>query len=217
MFASLFNPEAPFWRRVASLADVLGLSVLWVILSLPVVTCGAATAALYDASVRYVRPASPGGFVRFWSTFRREVKGALLPSLLSALILLVLTAVLRFFAAAVLNELAGAVLVLTAFFLVSLLPLGGICWTFPALSRFDATPLGALKVGMQLALAYLPRTLAAAALLLVSAVLSALFWFPLLLCPCLTAVGWSFLMEPVFRKYTPAPDSSGGPEEENDL
>ena len=199
MSATIFNPETPFWRRTGSMADVLGLSALWLILSLPVVTWGAATAALYDAAVRHVRPAAPGGFVRFWSTFRREVKGALLPSLLSALILLLL---------------AGASLVLVAFCRAALLPLGGICWTFPALSRFTASPLGALKVGMQLSLAYLPRTLAIDALFLATAVLGWLFWFPLLFCPCLTAVVWSFLMEPVFRKYMPAPEEPDGPEED---
>ena len=52
MFATIFNPESPFWRRTGSMADVLGLSALWLILSLPVVTWGAATAALYDAAVR---------------------------------------------------------------------------------------------------------------------------------------------------------------------
>lgn len=214
MFATIFNPESPFWRRTGSMADVLGMSALWLILSLPVVTWGAATAALYDAAVRHVRPAAPGGFVRFWSTFRREVKGALLPSLLSALILLLLAAVLNFFAAAVLEGMAGASLVLVAFFVFALLPLGGICWTFPALSRFTASPLGALKVGMQLSLAYLPRTLAIDALFLATAVLGWLFWFPLLFCPCLTAVVWSFLMEPVFRKYMPAPEEPDGPEED---
>ena len=196
MSATIFNPETPFWRRTGSMADVLGLSALWLILSLPVVTWGAATAALYDAAVRHVRPATPGGFVRFWSTFRREVKGALLPSLLSALILLLLAAVLNFFAAAVLEGMVGASLVLAAFFVFALLP------------------LGALKVGMQLSLAYLPRTLAIDALFLATAVLGGLFWFPLLFCPCLTAVVWSFLMEPVFRKYMPAPEEPDGPEED---
>ena len=46
------------------------------------------------------------------------------------------------------------------------------------------------------------------------AVLGGLFWFPLLFCPCLTAVVWSFLMEPVFRKYMPAPEEPDGPEED---
>ena len=42
---SLFNPQNAFWSVFGKIADVLALSLLWVICSLPVVTMGAATAA----------------------------------------------------------------------------------------------------------------------------------------------------------------------------
>ena len=51
MFASIFNPENGLWRLVAKFADVLALSVLWLLCSVPLVTLGAATAALYSSAV----------------------------------------------------------------------------------------------------------------------------------------------------------------------
>ena len=90
MFSSLFNPEAPFWRLMSSLVDLLALSLLWVFTSLPLVTLGPATAALYDAAARCVRQGKSGALARYFSTFRRELKqGALL-----SLIFLIATALL---------------------------------------------------------------------------------------------------------------------------
>ena len=82
MFSSLFNPEAPFWRLMSSLVDLLALSLLWVFTSLPLITLGASTAALYDAAARCVRQGKSGALSRYFSTFRRELKqGALLSCL----------------------------------------------------------------------------------------------------------------------------------------
>ena len=42
----ILDPENRFFQAVSWLSDLLGLSLLWIFLSLPLVTCGAATAAL---------------------------------------------------------------------------------------------------------------------------------------------------------------------------
>ena len=38
----IFNPENFFWKCFDKMADVLGLSLLWLLCSLPVVTAGPA-------------------------------------------------------------------------------------------------------------------------------------------------------------------------------
>ena len=88
---SLFNPQNAFWSVFGKIADVLALSLLWVICSLPVVTMGAATAALYDASVKCVRRGESGTLARFFRTFRRELATASLVTVLWGALLLVLT------------------------------------------------------------------------------------------------------------------------------
>lgn len=49
---NLFNVENPVWVFMGKLVDLLVLSGLWVILSLPVVTIGASTAALYYVTLK---------------------------------------------------------------------------------------------------------------------------------------------------------------------
>ena len=43
----IFDPENGFFRTLSRMVDVVGLSLLWVALSLPLVTFGPACAALY--------------------------------------------------------------------------------------------------------------------------------------------------------------------------
>ena len=208
MFSSLFNSEAPFWRLMSSLVDLLALSLLWVFTSLPLVTLGASTAALYDAAARCVRQGKAGALSRYFSTFRRELKQGALLSLMFLIGGFLLLIPLRFFWLAVVADLPGARIALAAYAIFLVLPLGAFCWVFPILSRFAFSLLGIVKVSVQWSIAYLPVTF----LLVVSAVLaglvSALYWVPVLILPCLLALLWSWPMERIFAKYTPSESSS---------
>ena len=54
---SLFNPESFLWKPFGYIGDLVVLSLLWVC-SIPVVTLGASSAALYDDGA--ARPAPQG-------------------------------------------------------------------------------------------------------------------------------------------------------------
>ena len=51
----LFDINNPLMRFLIALFDLLALSVLWVVFSLPIVTLGAASTALYSAAFHHVR------------------------------------------------------------------------------------------------------------------------------------------------------------------
>ncbi len=208
VFSTIFDPENAFWRAMSLLTDVLVLSLLWLFCSLPVLTLGPATAGLYDAVVKYVRPRRHGAWLQFFRVFRRELAGGAAASALWAAALAALLAGLQFFWQAQLARLSGAPLVLAAYFVCLLIPVGGLCWTFPALSRFTLSPLAAMVRGVQLAVAYLPFTLLIVLSGALSAALSLLFYVPMLILPCLTAMLWSVMMERAFRRFTPGADPS---------
>ena len=46
MFGRIFNPENAFFRTADKLADLVMLSLMWALCSIPLVTLGPATAAL---------------------------------------------------------------------------------------------------------------------------------------------------------------------------
>ena len=73
----LFSYDAPVSRFLNRLGDLMILSLLWIGLSLPVVTMGAATAALYSAAAQLHRGNSHGGRA-FLTSFRALLRPATL-------------------------------------------------------------------------------------------------------------------------------------------
>ena len=53
--SKFFNPDAPFMQGLGKVADLILLNILTVLLSIPIVTAGAAVTALYDAIWRILR------------------------------------------------------------------------------------------------------------------------------------------------------------------
>ena len=77
-----FNPEKGIWVWLSTLVDVVGLSVLWIFLCLPVVTVGPATAALYYTVVKCVRGRESGAFGDYLRSFRANLKVGLRATLI---------------------------------------------------------------------------------------------------------------------------------------
>ena len=61
-------------RFLTSAFDILALSMLWTVFSLPVVTMGAASAALYSAVYHHVRKGEDYLWNSFWSAFLENFK-----------------------------------------------------------------------------------------------------------------------------------------------
>lgn len=210
MLNSLFNPEALFWRMMSTLVDVLALSVLWLFCSLPIITLGAATAALYDAAVKCVRTGQHGALRRYVSTFKRELVPSIPPTVIFAAALAVLLFLLpRLLWQGLADGMEGFNVALAAYLVVLLLPVGAVCWAFPILSRFTQSPLGLVKASAQFAVAFLPRTVLIALLTAAAVLVSWLYWFPMVFLPCAVALLWSLLMEKPFRKFMPDSPAPG--------
>ncbi len=202
MKSNLFHSDSGFWRAVSKLSDVLGLSLLFLICSLPVVTLGASAAALYDCTVHNVRKGESGVYARFFGTFKNEWKTGALTTLLWIAIWVVLYFV---FASIVTGVNAGVrfmIVLKYAFLLCALLPAGVTCWLFPLLSRFTQS-FGALnRNAAKIALSYLPRTLLCALIAAALIAICALWIIPLLFCPCVMMLLLSLLMEPVMEQLS---------------
>lgn len=191
-----FNPESGLWKALGWLGDLLILSMLWVVCSAPLLTAGAASAALYDTVARSLRPGKTDTLPRFFQTLRAELKDALLPTLLWGAVMALLLWLDRRYAAGLGTLLRGAVLALL------LVPAGICCWVFPLLSRFTLDFKTLNLNAVRLALGHVPTTLALGFGALVCLWLTLRFAFlPLFLLPALFALYASLLLEPVFRRY----------------
>ena len=204
MLRRFFNPDSLIWKPLGFLGDLVVLSLLWAVCSLPLVTLGASCAALYDTAVSVLRQKNGTPFSRFFPVFRRELKEGVLSTLLCAggllVIALLFLAVLRLFPGlAERGGLVSVIAVLIAFFF-----LGFLCWVWPVLSRFTLS-LGALHVtALRLTLGHSLRSAGMALVWGLALGFSLRFVAPLFFLPGAAAWLCSFLIEPVFRPYEEA-------------
>lgn len=72
--SGLINVEGKFFRFLERMANCVFLSCLWSLFSLPVITIGASTSALYYAMHKVVKLESGHLFKTFWKGFRDNFK-----------------------------------------------------------------------------------------------------------------------------------------------
>ncbi len=191
-----FNAESLLWKPLGYLGEIVMLSLLWTVFSLPLITLGPASAAVYDAAVHGMRRRDDALISRFFSTFRRELKSGLAATAAGAAVPAaaagVLYLLLRRFPEQ--GNLLGAAAVLVLFFWLCVM-----CWVYPVLSRF-AMGTGALyAASLRLALGHILRSLTLALLWGGAVWVGLRFVSPLFALPGLAALLSTYLIEPVFR------------------
>lgn len=200
MFRNLFNPDSALMITMTQITDCIFLSLFWILGCFPVVTIGASTAALYDATYRAFRQGEKNSWQRFVRVFRENWKAGIVPTVLF-LTVFVLTAwgMIRVWNAAATGAIAmGAFSVAMA---IGITVLGILSVLFPVLSRFENTTMGLLRNALLLALANLPRTFLLGALNAAAIWLCFRYIFPVFFLPALAALVGSRFLEPMFRPY----------------
>jgi uncharacterized membrane protein YesL len=210
----IFDPENLFFRTVGEWVDLVGLSLLWAILCLPIVTIGPATAALYHTVYMVFRKGERDTFRRFFRSLRLNLKTGLLSTLALLPVVLVLALLGYWYQLGAATQGSMGRLAFSYFYVLALLPLGLACWLFPLLGRFEFPLRQLFSTAGLLALGHLPTTLLV--ILLTLAVYLLIVSFPLLLflLPALWALLLSFPLERVFAKHAPAnkePEDSDPP------
>lgn len=197
-----FSPDNFYWKCFDKLADVLGLSLLWFLLSLPVVTAGAASTALYDAAARCVRGGETGTYSRFFRTFRSSFK-------LSTLCALVFGGALALLAAgyqirsALAREDRPLLVLAAAYYVLCACVVGYLCWLFPLLSRYEYSFKELCRTALQFWFAHFPSTLAMAVLLAAGVETTVQLLLPVCFLPACLALLDTLFVERAFKKHTP--------------
>ena len=210
----LFQYDAPLWRAVSTIGDLIVLNLLACICALPVVTTGASLTALADTSRRMAQGEGTAVWWMFLTSFRRNFRTASLAWAVVGPVALVLLAAWIFVQAdelIVLKALISAVLLLGFPFLWSLI------------ARFENTVLRTLRNAVVIALARLPYTLGIAVIHLGIGAIIVATWnllpqflaFLLLLGYPLVVFGVTPMMERALAPYVSAgqADTPGEPQD----
>ena len=191
--------QSRFHAVVAARSDVSWAGVLWLICSLPLVTIGSASTALYYVTVKCIRHERGSLTKSYFRAFRENFRQGTLLWLL--LVLYVLIGLLNARALGSMGVGQGSALHYLVRLLL-LLPLLLFPWLFAFLSRFQNSVGGTLKFSAYLALRHFGVTLLLAAEL---ALFGLVVWLipPLLpLLPGVLCLLMSLSIEPVFRSLT---------------
>ena len=197
---SLFNSENWIWQPFGWVADFLVLSCLWLICSMPVITAGAASAALYDCCARCLKDGERELFSRYFRTFRRELVQSIPSLLLWMTVLGGALFLVRSFTGSASGTSASLV------FAYGLVIFGGILvgiasWVLPLLSRFTFNFASLNITALRLAIAHLPRTLALSVVNVAAGWLCLRFLLPVMVVPGIAGLLSAYILEPVFKAY----------------
>lgn len=200
----IFNPDNFVFRLISRLVDLVGLSLLWTALSLPLVTAVPATAALYHALYRVFRSKDDDrAFLLFFRSFRENLKQGVPASLICLAVGWVLYIIYQWlFYAAPLD--ADAVVLFVCFYVLLLIPLGTLCWLCPLLGRFSFSLGGLFSTALKLVFAHLPSTLVMVLLTMeLASAVPQYLWVPLLIAPAAWALLTSLFTERAFARHMP--------------
>lgn len=199
---SVFDPDNWLFRGMSRIADYFLVSCCWLLCSLPVVTVGSASIALYDTVAHCIRSGEGHLFRRFFRTFKNELVRGIGLVILWAVICWILNAGYQS-----LIQLAegseGWAMFSIIYDVALLIPLGCLCWVVAVESRFVRTFGDLHRVAFVFTFAYLPNTVIIEALLLVAVTIVLNFPIFVLFIPGITADLQAIFVEKVFKAYMP--------------
>ena len=86
----LFDLKNPVWKFMGKLVDMMLLSGVWLLCSLPIVTIGASTVALYYATIKLSEDQETYVLKDFIGAFRANLKQGIVAGLVAELIIVIL-------------------------------------------------------------------------------------------------------------------------------
>jgi len=153
--SKIFHPDNPIQKYGNLLADYFILSVLWIVFSIPIITVGAATTALFYVSTRRIFDKEGSLAGDFWRSFLLNLKQATmcwLFVLLAAMILLINITNID-----LLGSLSNIGLLIQLCFAMELCAVS--TYIFPIIARFELSTLNVFKNAFFMANRHLFTTL----------------------------------------------------------
>lgn len=205
-----FSLEGTFNKYAGFVADMVILSFIWIFFSIPFVTIGASTTALFYVATR--RISNREGYITsdFWAAFKSNFWRAtllwLIIFVIAAVIVINMLLMLTNFEALMysMGTIGHVVLPAQAIILLQVIFIAN--FIFPVTARFDMGFKATLKSSFFLANRHLLTSILCFGII-VGLVALSLAWQPLIIfAPGIYAMGTSYLIMKVFKKHRPEMD-----------
>ncbi len=202
----LFSIENPFWQLINRLLHLILLNLLWFVCSIPIVTMGAATTAVYSVTLKMARNQEGYTTRSFFKAFRENFR----QSTVIWLILLVMGAIIGADLMVYLRSSSVSplgMLLMTAFFAAAVLFIFESVYVFALQAYFDNSVKRTMGNALIMAVRHLPSSIAMTAAGVLLTALGVLVFPPVFL-GGQALLAWinSFLLVRIFDRYQ-QPDS----------
>ena len=203
----IFHWDSPLMRFMMLITNLICLNVLWLLCCLPVVTAGAATAAMYSVLFLYITKQDDGVLKPYFKAFKENFKSVTPAWILHLLIGIALGAEAFYLS-------QGSELWLKVIFGILLFLYMGVgAYLYPILARYETTRKQALMNSILLSARHFFTTVCVVVLQAVPLALILLrpdyFWKSILLWTVggfsLIAYLCAMMILPVLKKYDPQP------------
>ena len=151
-----FDTDKPVWRFFTKLACMVELNLLWLVCSLPIITFGASTAALYYTMLKVVRGEDYGLIQIFIRSFKAHLKQGSILGMIALAAGVLVAFDLNFYVIA-----PGRIDSIFQVFqlVIAILYLMVLVWLFPVLAKFDNTTLNIIQSAFFLSIRHFGYTL----------------------------------------------------------
>jgi len=197
----IFDLDNPFFRFISKLVDVIWLNIIWLVFSIPIVTIGASTTAMFSVTLKMARDREGYVFQGFWKSFKENFKQATLIWILLLLLGTILGTDIYFFYTST-EKYAG--IGLAIMIAITSLTLCTVAYIFPLQAQFENTIKQTIKNAFIICVRHLPWTIlllliygVVALCLYIAAMLVGIFIFGL------TAFITSYIYNKIFIRYIP--------------
>lgn len=206
--ARIFSEDSKIVIFLTGVFDVMFLGFLWLMFSLPIITIGASTTAVYYTVVKGIRRKRGYIWKNFWGSFKMNFFQATL--LWVGSIILDGSLALGIYLTVTDMDGMGARILMFLCIVVLVLILLMDMYFFPVLSRFKMSLKEIIKTCFILGIKHLPVSIICLVIFVanVAAIYACVLTFPLALLFMGPLFNWiySLPMETVLKKYTPAYD-----------
>lgn len=155
MMGRFFSADSPLMAYLTKLRDWMILSILWLVCSIPVITVGVSTAAMYYVTLKMAKKEEISIFKSFFRSFKDNFKQGVLLTLIVLVVGIILLSDCLYFSRVA--GLKGAILT-GVFGAISVCCLAVVLYVFPFMAQFSNTISGILKSAVVLAIRNIRRT-----------------------------------------------------------
>ncbi|MBQ5330903.1 MAG: DUF624 domain-containing protein [Oscillospiraceae bacterium] len=197
-----FSNDNPVFTAISRLGDIMLLSVLWLLTSLPVITIGASTTALFDICLKIIRSRDSSVIKGFFKSFKSNFKQSTVIFLIMAAIGAVIGADMYFWAH---SDSSISTFMNAVSIGFGVIFLGTLLYIFPVQATFENTVKATFRTAFLMSLKHFPVTLmlilSTAALAYLCYIIPAVMYLFLMIGTGIFGMLYSLQFANIFKKY----------------